>query len=218
MNDNRHFMLQSNSTKIDYICVSRKWLRYVNKWISYVIYIQFEWIHMYQMFNLQYLVLDLRVFGGDWWHWCWLISVVIRENWNVCFPWLLKCVLSSFKNLCIVKVTCSLSYIVYHALYLEHLTSRELLEKLAKLYNVGASQIGELYCQGPSGIYVLLNDEVLQNMSEQSRFCVEAMKCKLWCSVTLNLHMCILVFRLFIALLHTIMEPHLLCPTSKLWL
>lgn len=67
---------------------------------------------------------------------------------------------------------------VYHALYLEHLTSQELLEKLAKLYNVSGEQIGELYCQGPSGIYVLLNDEVLQNMSEQSRFCVEAMKCK----------------------------------------
>ncbi|XP_055998513.1 transcription factor CP2-like isoform X2 [Ostrea edulis] len=76
----------------------------------------------------------------------------------------------------LIIYVCQESDSVYHALYLEHLTSRELLEKLAKLYNVGASQIGELYCQGPSGIYVLLNDEVLQNMSEQSRFCVEAMK------------------------------------------
>jgi transcription factor CP2-like protein len=67
---------------------------------------------------------------------------------------------------------------VYHALYLEHLTSQELLEKLAKLYNVASSEIGELYCEGPEGIYILLNDEVIQNMSEQSRFCVEAMKCK----------------------------------------
>ena len=77
---------------------------------------------------------------------------------------------------------------MYHALYLEHLTSQELLEKLAKLYNVSGDQIGELYCQGPSGIYVLLNDEVLQNMSEQSRFCVEAMKCK-----TLSINMCMSV-------------------------
>ncbi|XP_062611899.1 transcription factor CP2-like [Saccostrea cucullata] len=76
----------------------------------------------------------------------------------------------------LIIYVCQESDSVYHALYLEHLTSQELLEKLAQLYNVNADQIGELYCQGPSGIYVLLNDEVLQNMSEQSRFCVEAMK------------------------------------------
>nr|XP_022340381.1 transcription factor CP2-like isoform X1 [Crassostrea virginica] len=76
----------------------------------------------------------------------------------------------------LIIYVCQESDSVYHALYLEHLTSQELLEKLAKLYNVSGDQIGELYCQGPSGIYVLLNDEVLQNMSEQSRFCVEAMK------------------------------------------
>uniref|UniRef100_A0A8W8NG76 SAM domain-containing protein n=1 Tax=Magallana gigas TaxID=29159 RepID=A0A8W8NG76_MAGGI len=76
----------------------------------------------------------------------------------------------------LIIYVCQESDSVYHALYLEHLTSQELLEKLAKLYNVSGEQIGELYCQGPSGIYVLLNDEVLQNMSEQSRFCVEAMK------------------------------------------
>ncbi|KAK3106474.1 hypothetical protein FSP39_020683 [Pinctada imbricata] len=65
---------------------------------------------------------------------------------------------------------------VYHAIYLETLMKAELVVKLAALYSVGPQQIRELYCQGPSGIYVLVTDEVVHNLKDQARFLVEAMK------------------------------------------
>ncbi|OPL20150.1 hypothetical protein AM593_00167, partial [Mytilus galloprovincialis] len=49
---------------------------------------------------------------------------------------------------------------VYHALYLDTFTSQELIGKLAKLYSVSSQQIAELYCSGPSGIYILITNEV----------------------------------------------------------
>lgn len=65
---------------------------------------------------------------------------------------------------------------VYHALYLDTFTSQELIGKLAKLYSVAPQQIAELYCSGPSGIYILTTNEVVQNLKDQARFLVEAMK------------------------------------------
>ncbi|OWF46332.1 Upstream-binding protein 1 [Mizuhopecten yessoensis] len=55
---------------------------------------------------------------------------------------------------------CQESDSVYHALYMESLCSHELTCKLAALYSVGPEQIAELYCQGPSDIYILVTDEV----------------------------------------------------------
>ncbi|XP_033733292.1 transcription factor CP2-like [Pecten maximus] len=71
---------------------------------------------------------------------------------------------------------CQESDSVYHALYMESLSSHELTCKLAALYSVGPEQIAELYCQGPSEIYILVTDEVVGNLVDQSRFCVEAIK------------------------------------------
>ncbi|XP_021361902.1 transcription factor CP2-like [Mizuhopecten yessoensis] len=71
---------------------------------------------------------------------------------------------------------CQESDSVYHALYMESLCSHELTCKLAALYSVGPEQIAELYCQGPSDIYILVTDEVVGNLDDQSRFCVEAIK------------------------------------------
>ncbi len=50
--------------------------------------------------------------------------------------------------------------LVYHALYLEDLTVLELTEKIANLYNVPSQQICRVYRQGPTGIHVLVSDEV----------------------------------------------------------
>uniref|UniRef100_A0A8C1RGJ0 Transcription factor CP2-like protein 1 n=1 Tax=Cyprinus carpio TaxID=7962 RepID=A0A8C1RGJ0_CYPCA len=49
---------------------------------------------------------------------------------------------------------------MYHALYLEDLTVLELTEKIANLYNVPSQQILRVYRQGPTGIHVLVSDEV----------------------------------------------------------
>uniref|UniRef100_U3JQ68 Transcription factor CP2 n=1 Tax=Ficedula albicollis TaxID=59894 RepID=U3JQ68_FICAL len=49
---------------------------------------------------------------------------------------------------------------VYHAVYLEQLTAAELCAKLALLFRVPAQHILQIYKQGPTGIHVLVSDEV----------------------------------------------------------
>lgn len=49
---------------------------------------------------------------------------------------------------------------VYHAIYLEELTASELTEKLAQLFNISPRQISQIFKQGPTGIHVLVSDEV----------------------------------------------------------
>lgn len=50
---------------------------------------------------------------------------------------------------------------VYQALYLEELTLLDLSEKIAMLYSITPQQITHIYRQKPSGIHVLVCDEVL---------------------------------------------------------
>lgn len=49
---------------------------------------------------------------------------------------------------------------MYHAIYLEDLTAIELTEKLAQLFNISPRQISQIFKQGPTGIHVLVSDEV----------------------------------------------------------
>lgn len=49
---------------------------------------------------------------------------------------------------------------VYHAIYLEELTATELIEKIAQLFNISPRQINQIFKQGPTGIHVLVSDEV----------------------------------------------------------
>ncbi|XP_073701809.1 transcription factor CP2-like protein 1 isoform X2 [Garra rufa] len=65
---------------------------------------------------------------------------------------------------------------VYHALYLEDLTVLELTEKIANLYNVPPQQIHRVYRQGPTGIHVLVSDEMVQNFTEETSFVISTMK------------------------------------------
>ncbi|KAH0629093.1 hypothetical protein JD844_010913 [Phrynosoma platyrhinos] len=52
------------------------------------------------------------------------------------------------------------TFFVYHAIYLEELTAVELTEKIAQLFSISAQQISQIYKQGPTGIHVLISDEV----------------------------------------------------------
>uniref|UniRef100_A0A8C3G824 Transcription factor CP2 n=1 Tax=Cyclopterus lumpus TaxID=8103 RepID=A0A8C3G824_CYCLU len=52
------------------------------------------------------------------------------------------------------------TFFVYHAIYLEDLTAAELTEKLAQLFNISPRQINQIFKQGPTGIHVLVSDEV----------------------------------------------------------
>uniref|UniRef100_A0A8C6EMQ6 Alpha-globin transcription factor CP2-like n=1 Tax=Marmota marmota marmota TaxID=9994 RepID=A0A8C6EMQ6_MARMA len=52
------------------------------------------------------------------------------------------------------------TFFVYHAIYLEELTAVELTEKIAQLFSISPRQISQIYKQGPTGIHVLISDEV----------------------------------------------------------
>ncbi|KAM7028463.1 alpha-globin transcription factor CP2 isoform 3-T3 [Acridotheres tristis] len=68
------------------------------------------------------------------------------------------------------------TFFVYHAVYLEELTAAELSEKLAQLFRVPAQQIQQIYKQGPTGIHVLVSDEMIQNFQDESCFVLDTMK------------------------------------------
>ncbi|XP_019910358.1 transcription factor CP2-like protein 1 isoform X2 [Esox lucius] len=65
---------------------------------------------------------------------------------------------------------------VYHALYLEDLTVGSLSEKIALLYSVTPQQISHIYRQGPTGIHVLVSDEMVQNFTEETSFVISTLK------------------------------------------
>lgn len=65
---------------------------------------------------------------------------------------------------------------VYHAVYMDCMTVEELKCKLAQLFGIQASQIGDIFMLGPSSIHIMVTDEVLHNTQDQSRFVVEGMR------------------------------------------
>ncbi|CAJ1078588.1 transcription factor CP2-like protein 1 [Xyrichtys novacula] len=67
---------------------------------------------------------------------------------------------------------------VYHALYLEELTLLDLSEKIALLYSITPQQITHIYRQKPSGIHVLVSDEMVQNLKEETSFILSTIRGK----------------------------------------
>ncbi|XP_059688562.1 alpha-globin transcription factor CP2 isoform X7 [Numenius arquata] len=72
--------------------------------------------------------------------------------------------------------TVTSTFFVYHAIYLEELTAVELTEKLAQLFSISSQQISQIYKQGPTGIHVLISDEMIQNFQDESCFVLDTMK------------------------------------------
>lgn len=58
------------------------------------------------------------------------------------------------------KKALALPATVYHAIFLEELTTLELTEKIASLYSIPPQHIHRVYRQGPSGIHVVVSNEV----------------------------------------------------------
>ncbi|KAJ3593282.1 hypothetical protein NHX12_005617 [Muraenolepis orangiensis] len=65
---------------------------------------------------------------------------------------------------------------VYHALYLEDLTLVDLSEKIASLYNLTPLQITAIYRQGPTGIHILVSDEMVQNLRDDTNFFISTIR------------------------------------------
>ncbi|XP_048343448.1 alpha-globin transcription factor CP2 [Sphaerodactylus townsendi] len=70
----------------------------------------------------------------------------------------------------------SSTFFVYHAIYLEELTAVELTEKIAQLFSISSQQISQIYKQGPTGIHVIISDEMIQNFPDESCFVLDTMK------------------------------------------
>ncbi|KAI1901726.1 hypothetical protein AGOR_G00037360 [Albula goreensis] len=65
---------------------------------------------------------------------------------------------------------------VYHALYLEEMTASELTRKIATVFSLSLSQISQVYRQGPTGIHILLSDQMVCNLQDESCFLVSTIK------------------------------------------
>lgn len=65
---------------------------------------------------------------------------------------------------------------VYHALYLEELTAAELIRKMAAVCSLPLEKINHVYRQGPTGIHILLSDQMVYNLTDESCFLISTMK------------------------------------------
>lgn len=65
---------------------------------------------------------------------------------------------------------------LYHAVYLENLSCQEFTHKLCTLLQISFDRIHDVYLQGPSGIHILVTDEVVQNMAEESTLSIEVLQ------------------------------------------
>jgi len=64
----------------------------------------------------------------------------------------------------------------YYAMYLEALNLGELRKKLALKCNLSVEQIVAIYRQGPTGIYVLVDDEMVRNFVDEGHFIVQLVR------------------------------------------
>ncbi|XP_077921790.1 transcription factor CP2-like isoform X2 [Halichoerus grypus] len=58
----------------------------------------------------------------------------------------------------------------YQEIFLDELSAVELMGKLAELLALPANQIHHLFHQGPGGVLILLSDQVVQNLKDESYF------------------------------------------------
>nr|XP_019945964.1 PREDICTED: upstream-binding protein 1-like [Paralichthys olivaceus] len=65
---------------------------------------------------------------------------------------------------------------VYHALYLEELTAAELIRKMACVCSLPLGTINQVYRQGPTGIHILLSDQMVYNLPDESSFLISTVK------------------------------------------
>lgn len=65
---------------------------------------------------------------------------------------------------------------VYHALYLEELTAAELIRKMACACSLPLEKINHVYRQGPTGIHIVLSDQMVYNLPDESCFLISTLK------------------------------------------
>uniref|UniRef100_A0A665VXK7 Upstream-binding protein 1 n=1 Tax=Echeneis naucrates TaxID=173247 RepID=A0A665VXK7_ECHNA len=78
---------------------------------------------------------------------------------------------------------------LYHALYLEELTAAELIRKMACVCSLPVGKINQVYRQGPTGILILLSDQMVYNLPDESCFLISTVKGKLIMHLSLALYL-----------------------------
>ncbi|XP_051894334.1 transcription factor CP2-like [Pristis pectinata] len=68
------------------------------------------------------------------------------------------------------------SVCVYKEIYLEDLTKAELTNKLAALFSIPPNQILQIYRRGVAGIHILVGDQMIQNLPDESSFIINSLK------------------------------------------
>ncbi|XP_069763003.1 transcription factor CP2-like protein 1 isoform X2 [Narcine bancroftii] len=68
------------------------------------------------------------------------------------------------------------SVCVYKEIYLEDLTKAELTNKLAALFSISPNQILQIYRRGVAGIHILVGDQMIQNLPDESSFIINSLK------------------------------------------
>ncbi|KAJ8288528.1 hypothetical protein COCON_G00011870 [Conger conger] len=65
---------------------------------------------------------------------------------------------------------------VYHALYLEEMTALELTRKIASVVSISLDQVSQVFRKGPTGIHILLSDQMVYNLPDESCFLISTLK------------------------------------------
>jgi len=65
---------------------------------------------------------------------------------------------------------------IYQAVYLNHLSSIELMKKLSTIVGLCPSQVVGFYIQGPNGIKVLLTDELVSHLPDHSAYTIDVIQ------------------------------------------
>ncbi|XP_072927488.1 transcription factor CP2-like protein 1 isoform X2 [Hemitrygon akajei] len=68
------------------------------------------------------------------------------------------------------------SVCAYKEIYLEDLTKAELTNKLAALFSISPNEILQIYRQGVAGIHILVGDQMIQNLPDESSFIINSLK------------------------------------------
>lgn len=65
---------------------------------------------------------------------------------------------------------------IYHPMYLKNLTCQELINKVAPLVGLTASQIHSAFVLGPHNSQIIVTDDLVRNVKEETLFFAEICK------------------------------------------
>ena len=85
----------------------------------------------------------------------------------------------SFIHRAIVRLTlyiCTPTSSIYYAVYLDQIGKAEMIKKLGTLLGIHHNQIHDMFLLGPNEIKVLITDEVVGNIKDESMFSIEVFK------------------------------------------